>query len=232
MPKVHTESVASRYQWCCKCLLVSASLHVGLVPSQIFLFCCLMKQCLFSFRNQMDCLTATNPSLYPYKMHWPFRKTHIFQGNVLRSELLCSHYLWSDIKKREHRCCVLGFCFLITDGQGQRKKMFFPCSAKFHLEHVCSACWSVHLRISLASFFQPQFSVVCSHQIFFFFFLVSSCIEIVDEQYFCVACKSHGAPCLEGLYLHKAGPLTVWHSWVYLSLHSAVWVKVIPLTIF
>lgn len=116
----HTQSVVLRYQWHCKCL-VSAWLCVDLVLSQIFYFCYLIKQCLFSFRIQMDCWTATNPSLDPYKMHQPFRRTTHCLGRCVRSELPCSI---CKLALREHGCCVLAFCLLIRWAKLKEKDVF------------------------------------------------------------------------------------------------------------
>lgn len=104
------QNVMSRCQWCCKCLVVSAWLHMGLVLSQIFLFCYLIKQCLCSFRNQMDFLTVTNPSSELFKIHWPFRKTAHCLGRCAGSELLCS--ICNLTLRRENTGAVCLFLFV------------------------------------------------------------------------------------------------------------------------
>lgn len=59
--------------------------------------------------------------------------------------------------------------------------MLFPCSARYHLEHVCSAANLYILMLVWLFFFSLSvFSGVLTPNYFFFFF-VSSCIEVVEE---------------------------------------------------
>lgn len=106
-----------------------------------------------------------------------------------------------------------------------RKRFFFShvlLSSSLNM-YVLPADLYILMFVWLLCFSLTVFSGVLTPNVFYFFFLfffVSSCIQIVDEQYFCAAYKSHGTSCLEGLYLYKAGPLAVWHSWIYLNLHT------------